>query len=49
MAILRKADLVDETVKVTQSGGTLILKWTGGVKPVFMEGSATHVFEGRLR
>ena len=49
MAILRKADLVDETVKVTQRGGTLILTWTGGVKPVFMEGSATHVFEGKLR
>jgi len=48
MSILRRADLVAETVKVTQTGGNLILSWTGGEKPVMMMGPATHVFEGTL-
>ena len=49
MAILRKAGLVDETVNVTQRGGNLILSWKGETRPVTMKGSATHVFEGKLR
>jgi diaminopimelate epimerase len=49
MAILRKAGLVDETVNVTQRGGNLILLWIGGGNPIIMKGSATHVFEGKLR
>jgi diaminopimelate epimerase len=48
MSILRRADLVNETVNVTQAGGNLILTWTGGDKPVIMVGPATHVFEGTL-
>ena len=48
VSILRKANLVDETVSVTQSGGILIITWTGGEKPVIMKGPATHVFEGKL-
>jgi len=48
VSILRKANLVDEKVNVTQSGGILIITWTGGEKPVIMKGPATHVFEGKL-
>lgn len=46
MSILRRADLVSDTVNVTQNGGNLIISWTGGEKPVMMTGPATHVFEG---
>ena len=46
MSILRRAKLVSETVCVTQSGGDLIITWSGGEKPVIMTGPATHVFEG---
>jgi diaminopimelate epimerase len=48
MSILRKADLVNQTISVTQTGGSLILSWSGGGKPVIMTGPATHVFEGKL-
>ena len=48
MSILRRADLVDQTVNVTQAGGNLIITWTGGEKPVIMTGPATHVFKGTL-
>lgn len=46
MVILRKADLTDETVNVTQAGGSLIINWTGGENPVIMTGTASHVFKG---
>lgn len=49
MAILCRAGLVDNTVNVTQTGGDLILSWTGGEKPVIMTGPATHVYEGILK
>ncbi len=48
MSILRRADLVDKTVNVTQTGGNLIIAWTGGNKPVIMTGSAVHVFKGTM-
>ncbi len=48
VSILRKADRVEKTVRVTQAGGILIIAWTGGEKPVIMKGPATHVFEGKL-
>jgi len=48
MSILRRAGMVDETVNVTQTGGNLIITWTGGEKSVIMTGPATHVFEGTL-
>ena len=48
MSILRRVNLVDQTVNVTQAGGTLIITWTGGEKPVIMVGPATHVFKGTL-
>ncbi len=48
MSILHKAKLVDATVKVTQAGGVLIIKWTGGMNSVTMVGPAIHVFKGCL-
>ncbi len=48
MSILHKVDLVDQTVNVTQKGGTLIISWTGGEKPVIMTGPAHYVFEGKF-
>jgi len=48
VSILRKAGLVEETVNVTQTGGDLIITWTGGGKPIMMQGSAAHVFKGKL-
>jgi diaminopimelate epimerase len=46
MSILRKAGLVDITVRVTQKGGSLIIAWTGGEDSVIMTGPATHVYTG---
>lgn len=46
MSILRRADMVEQIVNVTQAGGDLIITWTGGEKPVIMTGPATHVFKG---
>lgn len=48
MAILRRADMVDQTVNVTQSGGDLTITWTGGKDSVIMAGPATYVFEGNI-
>lgn len=48
MSILRRADLVDQTVNVTQRGGRLIITWTGGKESVIMTGPATHVYEGNI-
>lgn len=48
VSILRSQNLVDQTVNVTQAGGSLIIHWTGGGNPVIMTGSATHVFKGKF-
>ena len=48
MSILRRANLVDQTVNVTQAGGNLIITWTGGEKPVIMTGPAVYVFTGKV-
>ena len=48
MSILRRADMVNHTINVTQAGGNLIISWTGGDKPVIMVGPATHVFTGNF-
>ena len=48
VAILRRADLTDETVNVTQAGGSLIIHWTRGENPVIMTGTASHVFKGNF-
>jgi diaminopimelate epimerase len=46
MSILRRADLVDKTVNVTQQGGDLTIMWTGGEDSVIMTGPAAYVFKG---
>jgi diaminopimelate epimerase len=46
VSILRRADLLDHTVRVTQKGGSLIIQWTGGEDSVIMTGPATHVYKG---
>ena len=46
MSILRRVNLVDQTVNVTQKGGDLTIAWTGGADSVIMTGPATHVYEG---
>jgi diaminopimelate epimerase len=48
MSILRRADLVDHTVNVTQKGGSLIITWTGGEKSVIMTGPAIHIYKGTI-
>ena len=48
MSILRRADMVDQTVNVTQKGGGLTISWTGGLDSVIMAGPATHVYNGNL-
>ena len=48
MSILRRANLVDKIVNVTQRGGNLTITWTGGEDSVIMAGPATYVFKGIL-
>ncbi|MFC1778255.1 diaminopimelate epimerase [Pseudomonadota bacterium] len=48
MAILHRAGLTEETVNVTQTGGSLIINWTGEENPVIMTGTASHVFKGMI-
>lgn len=47
VSILHRAGLVDFTVRVTQKGGSLIIKWPGGEDSVIMTGPATHVYTGK--
>ena len=46
MVILRKACHVNETVRVTQAGGMLIISWLGENEPVMMTGPAEYVYKG---
>jgi diaminopimelate epimerase len=46
MSILRRADLVDQTVNVTQRGGDLTITWTGEEDSVIMAGPAAYVYIG---
>ena len=46
VSILRRANMVDETVRVTQRGGDLTIRWTGGRGSVIMAGPATYVYKG---
>lgn len=46
VSILRQANMVDESVRVTQRGGNLTIRWTGGGESVIMTGPATYVYKG---
>jgi diaminopimelate epimerase len=46
--ILSRLGLLDQHVKVNQSGGRLIIDWQGGSSPVMMSGPATYIFQGTL-
>lgn len=46
VSILRRVNMVDETVRVTQRGGNLTIRWTGGKDSVIMTGPATYVYKG---
>ena len=46
VSILRRVGLVDQTTRVTQAGGSLIITWTSTDNPVIMTGPATNVFKG---
>lgn len=48
VAVLHRAGLVDDVVKVFLPGGILVIKWTAGGHGVRMKGPATHVFSGTL-
>ena len=48
MSILRRVNMVDQTVNVTQSGGDLTIVWKGREDPVIMSGPATYVFKGNF-
>lgn len=48
VSILRKHGMVNSTVRVTQAGGSLIIKWSGRGRPVIMTGPATYVFKGKF-
>jgi len=48
VSILRRADLVEQKVRVTQAGGSLIITWTSEGNHVIMTGPATHVFKGKF-
>ena len=39
---------LNEEVQVHLPGGTLIIKWKGPGKPLFMTGPAVHVYDGQL-
>jgi diaminopimelate epimerase len=39
---------LDQKVVVTLAGGELTINWAGGENPVFMQGTATTVFEGEI-
>ncbi|GAM77425.1 diaminopimelate epimerase [Vibrio ishigakensis] len=40
--------LLDSSVEVSLPGGKLRIDWQGEGKPLFMTGSATHVFDGQI-
>lgn len=40
--------LLDNSVKVHLPGGSLQIRWAGSGEPLFMTGSATHVFDGQI-
>ncbi|AKS42302.1 diaminopimelate epimerase [Wenzhouxiangella marina] len=47
-ASLIRRGQVDSPVEIRQPGGTLVIHWDGGPKPVYMTGPARIVFHGRI-
>jgi len=48
MIIARQRGWVDDSVTVKLRGGMLRVSWKGEGEPVWMTGSATHVFDGQI-
>lgn len=48
MVMGRQWHLLDETVQVVLTGGTLMIRWRGEGEPVMMTGPAQTVFEGTI-
>lgn len=44
----RLQGLLDPEVEVSLPGGSLTISWSGSEQPVWMTGTATHVYEGRV-
>ncbi len=44
----RLQGLLDERVCVSLPGGDLVIEWGGHSEPVWMDGPATHVYEGKI-
>lgn len=45
----RLRGLLDDKVRVTLSGGDLVIEWQGEGAPVMMEGPTARVFDGQIR
>ena len=45
----RNQGLIDARVDVSMPGGTLAVEWQGEGQPVYLDGSAERVFEGRIK
>ena len=39
---------LNQQVKVTLSGGELVIRWQGGNNPLYMTGPASHVYDGTI-
>ncbi len=44
----RLQGLLDDEVEVSLPGGSLTINWPGSGQPVWMTGTATHVYEGKV-
>ena len=44
-----KSGLLESPVDVKLPGGNLVIEWQGLGSPLFMEGPAVNVFEGKIR
>lgn len=46
VAVGIRQGILDDVVKVKLPGGELLIEWQGNRNPLFMTGSATHVYDG---
>jgi diaminopimelate epimerase len=44
----RRLGLLDERVALDLAGGRLVVSWRGDAQPVWLEGPANRVYEGRI-